>query len=165
MRKRRGGYWGEHDYWPHPLTGGKPRKPQTPPMPPRKSGWNEVDARFRELLGNTPEKPRATEIPPTVSRIDPHRFNGLQLVPTATAEDDYIITIHAMRAGRIMRQVRAFGKEGWLWSMTGPTLVQAGMASSGETETLAEARVEFRRVFDDWLRWATAQTGTVYWHD
>lgn len=99
-----------------------------------------------------------------MSIIDPNRFTGLQLVPTAIAQDDYAIAIDGMRAGRIIRQARAFGKETWFWTMTGPALAQAGMASSGEAETLEEARAAFRRVFNEWLRWATAHDGAVHWH-
>jgi hypothetical protein len=36
-------------------------------MPPRKSGWNEVDARFEELLGNAPEKPVSMKGPGPVT--------------------------------------------------------------------------------------------------
>lgn len=99
-----------------------------------------------------------------MSRIDPHRFTGLQLVPTAIAEDDYAIAIDGLRAGRIMRQRRAFGKETWFWTITGPYLVQAGLPSAGEAETLEEARRAFRQTFDNWMRWAMAQNGPVIWH-
>lgn len=99
-----------------------------------------------------------------MSRIDPRRFTGLQLVPTTIAPDDYAIAIGGLRAGRIMRQRRAFGKEAWFWTVTGPALVQAGIASSGEAETLEEARQAFRSTFDTWLRWAMTTSGPVMWH-
>lgn len=99
-----------------------------------------------------------------MSLIDPHRFTGLQLVPTAIAEDDFAISIEGLRAGRIMRQRRAFGKETWFWTITGPALVQADLPSSGEAETLEEARQAFRLTFDKWMRWAVVQGGPVMWH-
>lgn len=97
--------------------------------------------------------------------IDPHRLTGVPLVSKATAQDDYSIFIDGMTAGRIMRQARSFGKETWLWIITGPALVQAGMTSSGEAETLEQARVAFRERFNEWLTWATASSSPVYWHD
>lgn len=97
--------------------------------------------------------------------IDPHRFTGLPLMSKATAQDDYSIFIDGLQAGRIMRQARAFGNETWFWTITGPALVQAGMTSSGEAETLDAARQAFRERFDEWLTWATAASGRIYWND
>ena len=69
MGKRRGGYLGGSTViGPNsPLMGGKPRTPRAAPMPPRKSGWNEVDDRFQELLGNAPEKPASMRGPGPVT--------------------------------------------------------------------------------------------------
>jgi hypothetical protein len=51
--------------------------------------------------------------------VDPRRFTGLPLITKATAEDDYSVLIDGLRAGRIMRQPRAFGQTVWFWTVTG----------------------------------------------
>lgn len=68
-----------------------------------------------------------------------------------------------LRAGRIMRQPRSFGQTAWLWSVTGPALVQAGLNSSGESNTLDGARMAFRDAFDRWLDWALAADVAIHW--
>jgi hypothetical protein len=95
--------------------------------------------------------------------VDPRRFTGLPLVTKAIAEDDYIVLIDGIRAGRIMRQARSFGNTVWLWTVTGPALVQAGLTSSGEADTLDEAKLAFREAFDRWLDWALAADVAVHW--
>ena len=96
--------------------------------------------------------------------VEPIRFKGAQLVTKATAENDYTVSIDELRAGRIMLQPIANGAEIWLWTITGPALVQAGLSSSGKAETLAEARQAFRERFDQWLAWALAADVAVRWH-
>ena len=86
------------------------------------------------------------------------------LVPSVAAEDDLAISIDGMNARRIMRLAHALGKETWLWTVTGPALLQAGITSSGETETLEESRQAFGTTFDTWLQWALASSGPVMWH-
>ena len=41
--------------------------------------------------------------------------------------------------------------------MTGPAILHAGLASSGETENLEQTLLQFCEVFDKWLTWALAQ--------
>lgn len=94
--------------------------------------------------------------------VDPDRFTGLPLLTKRLAPGDYAVTVDGLRAGRIMRQPRAFGVEVWLWSVTGPALVQAGLSSSGEADSLHDARLAFREALDGWLAWRTAQGGKVY---
>lgn len=86
--------------------------------------------------------------------IDPHRLVGQALVPKATAVHDYRITVDGLAAGRIMLRPAAFGVAHWFWTITGPLMVQAQLPSSGEAETIEEARVAFRSAFDRWLAWA-----------
>lgn len=62
-----------------------------------------------------------------------------------------------------MRQPRSFGAVSWLWSITGPEIVQAGLASSGDADSLVEARQAFRVAFDQWLASAIAPAGAVHW--
>lgn len=45
--------------------------------------------------------------------IDPHRFVGQALLPKATAENDYSVTVDGLVAGRIMLRPTAFGTSRW----------------------------------------------------
>lgn len=83
--------------------------------------------------------------------VDPSRFTGQPLVSKATAPGDYTVTVAGKTAGRIMRQPRSFSRETWFWTVTGPVLVKAGLASNGEADSLHEARQAFRTTFDRWL--------------
>lgn len=95
--------------------------------------------------------------------IDPHRFVDKQLVAKAAAENDFVITVDGLAAGRIMLRPVSGGRSEWLWSITGPGMAQAGLASSGTAESLQEARQGFRKAFDRWLAWALQHDGRVWW--
>ena len=96
--------------------------------------------------------------------VEPSRFTGLPLITKATAENDHSVMCDGLRAGRIMLQPIANGQEIWLWTITGPAMVQAGLSSSGKADSLEEARQAFRAQFDRWLEWALAADAAVYWH-
>lgn len=96
--------------------------------------------------------------------LDPSRFRDLPLLTRATAQNDHSVKIDGLLAGRIMLRPAAFGVSRWFWTVTGPAMVQAGLPSSGEAETLEEARLQFRQAFDRWMAWAMAQNGPVTWH-
>lgn len=96
--------------------------------------------------------------------IEPSRLVGQPLVTQVRAENDYTVSIDGLTAGRIMLQPIANGATTWLWTITGPALVQAGLSSSGNAATLAEARQAFRVQFDLWLEWALAADAAVRWH-
>lgn len=95
--------------------------------------------------------------------IEPHRFVGQALVPKVIGRDDYSVGVDGLVAGRIMLRPAAFGTSRWFWSITGPALVQAELPSSGEADSLEDARVAFREMYDRWLTWAVAQEGKVHW--
>ena len=58
---------------------------------------------------------------------------------------------------------RAFGVSRWFWTVAGLAMVQAVLASSAETESLEEPRLQFREAFDRWLTWAFAHDRQVHW--
>ncbi len=96
--------------------------------------------------------------------IEPSRFTGLPLITKVAAENDYSVLCDGLRVGRIMLTPIANGAAVWLWTITGPALVQAGLSSSGKADSLEEARQIFRVQFDKWLAWALAADVAVYWH-
>ena len=96
-------------------------------------------------------------------QVDPTRFRDLALLTRATAQNDHSVMIDGLMAGRIMLRPASFGVSRWFWTVTGPAMVQAGLASSGETETLDEARLAFREAFDRWLTWALVHDRKVHW--
>lgn len=110
---------------------------------------------------------RAAEVPASwltcASPLNPHDSPAYPLISKARASGDYSVSIDGLRAGRIMRQPRSFGAVSWLWSITGPEIVQAGLASSGDADSLVEARQAFRVAFDQWLASAIAPAGAVHW--
>jgi hypothetical protein len=75
--------------------------------------------------------------------VAPSWFAGRPLVSCELAPDDYAVSIDGIMAGRILRQPRSLRAAVWLWSVTGPALIQAGIPSSGEVESLDAARQGF----------------------
>jgi hypothetical protein len=96
-------------------------------------------------------------------KVDPTRFRDLPRLTRATTQSDYSVMIDGLNAGRIMLRPKAFGHSLWFWTITGPAMVQARLSSSGEAETLEDARLGFREAFDKWLDWALAQDQPVHW--
>ena len=96
--------------------------------------------------------------------LDPRRFAGKPMTLRTMAPGDHAVEIDGETAGRIMRVARSSGRSAWLWSVTGPSMVTITSASSGEVETLAEAKREFRRAFDAWLADALSTGGETIWH-
>lgn len=68
--------------------------------------------------------------------------------------------IDGLRAGSSRSYL---GRQTWLWSVTDLALVQAGPASSGNTETLDDARQASREAFGAWQAWALAHAGSIHW--
>lgn len=95
--------------------------------------------------------------------LNPQRFVGQHLVAKTTAENDYSVIIDGLVAGRFMLWPAALGASLWFWTITTPAIAQVELASSGEAETLEEARLQFRETLDKWLAWAMAYDGPVYW--
>ena len=95
--------------------------------------------------------------------VKPTRFRELPLLTRATAQNDYSMMVDGLVAGRIMLRPGAFGVSRWFWTVTGLAMVQAVLASSAETESLEEPRLQFREAFDRWLTWAFAHDRQVHW--
>jgi hypothetical protein len=76
------------------------------------------------------------------------------------------VTLGGLRIGRVSHAALGEGKSTWLWSLTGPhcDCQPEDVALCGEAMTLAEAKLQLRRAFDCWLRWALEQDGPVHWH-
>lgn len=140
--------------------GGKPRKPKPAPIPPAKSGWGSVDTLFRELGGVVAPEEKTDSMQRYVTS---QRFRDKALIPKATAPDDFTISIDGLTAGRIMRVPRSNQREVWFWTVTGPSMAQAGLPSSGEQETLEGAKAAFRAAFDRWLEWALNSRRPPIW--
>ncbi len=96
--------------------------------------------------------------------IEPSRFRGLPLITKATAENDFSVMCDGLGVGRILLTPIANGAAVWFWTITGPALVQAGLSSSGQADSLEAARQAFRTRFDEWLAWALAADVAVRWH-
>jgi len=95
--------------------------------------------------------------------VDPHRFTGSSLTTRALAVNDFAVEIDGLNVGRIMRLPQVADRMAWVWSINGPVLAHAGLNSSGETPSLAEARQSLREVWDRWLTWALASDLPVHW--
>ncbi|WP_373504720.1 hypothetical protein [Aestuariivirga sp.] len=96
--------------------------------------------------------------------IDPRRFVGKPMLLKTVADGDSSVMIDGKRAGRILHQVRSGQRQIWFWTMTGPFVVSAGLESSGEVESLEEAKAAIRTAFDVWLKWALEEEKPVVWH-
>jgi len=95
--------------------------------------------------------------------VDPRRFTAVPLITQPLARNDYSVQMDGLNAGRIMLQPRPSGQQVWLWTITGPILVHAGLNSSGEADTLEEACKAFQETFNRWLNWALACDVPVHW--
>lgn len=91
--------------------------------------------------------------------VDPRELVGQQLTPTAIAENDYRV----LPAGRVFLREVANGASHWFWTLSGPSLVQPALSSSGQADTLEEARLALRTQFDKWLAWSLGADVAVYW--
>ena len=98
--------------------------------------------------------------------VNPHRFMGREMALAPLARGQSVVMLAGFRIGRISHAALPEGKSSWLWSLTGPHCSAAcgGLRLCGEARTLGEAKLQLRRSFDEWLRWALQQDGTVHWH-
>jgi hypothetical protein len=97
-------------------------------------------------------------------RISPSRFVGEPMSLRGLADADYAVEIDGMTAGRLLRTGRAARRIAWLWTITGPYIGYAGVATSGDVEELVSAKTALRASFDGWLAWAMRQPRAVAWH-
>ena len=95
--------------------------------------------------------------------VQPTHFRDLPLLTRDTAQYDYSMMIDGLVAGRIMLRPGAFGVSRCFWTVAELAMVQAVLASSAETESLEEPRLQFREAFDRWLTWAFAHDRQVHW--
>lgn len=95
--------------------------------------------------------------------VDPRQFIGQQMTLSPIDDGDYSVMIAGLRAGRIMRTVRMGRRTVWFWTLTGPYLNSAGSTSSGEADSLLEAKAAFRQAFDRWLKWAVGKEKLAVW--
>ncbi len=96
--------------------------------------------------------------------VDPKRFAGKPLTLRTVADADASVMIDGLRAGRIMEQVRAGQGRVFFWTLTAPYMNEVQAASSGEAESLEDAKAAIRKAFDAWLTWALSQEKPAVWH-
>jgi hypothetical protein len=96
--------------------------------------------------------------------VDPRRFLTKPLVLKAVADGEASVMIDGLRAGRILQQVHSDQRIIFVWSLTGPYRIAAGLTSAGEADTLEEAKAAVRKAFDAWLTWALAKDMPMAWH-
>ena len=76
---------------------------------------------------------------------------------------EYVFTAQARRTlARIVDGV-ADSAHARAWTLTGPYLNSAGSTSSGEADSLLEAKAAFRQAFDRWLKWAVGKEKLAVW--
>lgn len=98
-------------------------------------------------------------------QLDPRTFIDQPLRLRKIGDGDYRVTIRGHTAGRILKTSRGGNQQVWLWTLTGPYCVAAGLGSSGESDRLDTAKQALRASFDAWLAWAIRQNGDVVWHE
>ena len=98
--------------------------------------------------------------------VNPRRFMGQEMVLAPLSRGQSAVLLAGFRIGRVSHVAGTAGKSSWLWSMTGPhcSAALSALPMCGETNSLANAKLELRHSFDQWLRWAVEQDGPVYWH-
>ena len=103
---------------------------------------------------------------PPKDHVDPRRFTGKMFTRRKTflnSQDDYVIRIDGLSAGRIMKKTLPGQKAVWFWTLTGPYF-PGPKSHDGEEETFEAARDAFKKVFWEWHAWALKQSGKVTWY-
>jgi hypothetical protein len=77
--------------------------------------------------------------------------------------EDFTIVASDIVIGRIMRVVKSFNAQAWLWTITGPYFPPNLRPTSGEAETLDQAKADFNTKLQTWFTWAEQQRGTGVW--
>ena len=94
--------------------------------------------------------------------VDPKRFIDQPMVLKSSAAGEVSVMMNGLRAGRILLQRMPGLRMAYVWSLTSP--VMAGITSSGEQETLEQAKAEIRLAFHAWLKWALEQEKSIVWN-
>lgn len=95
--------------------------------------------------------------------LDPTTLEGQPLLLKTARNNDYTVRVLDHLAGRIMARPISGGRKIWFWTVTGPYLPLHLQPSSGEADTLEEAKAAFRAKFESWLAWATELGHPVAW--
>ena len=99
--------------------------------------------------------------------VNPRRFVGQDVSLCPLSRGQSAVVLGGLRVGRVSHVPAGAGsKMSWLWSLTGPYCgsMPAAQVMCGEAATLADAKLQLRRAFDNWLGWALEQEGPVHWH-
>ena len=96
--------------------------------------------------------------------VDPRRFIKKPVVLRSQLPGEAAVMIDGLKAGRILQQVRADMRLIYVWTLTGPYAIAAGLHSSGQARSLEEAKAAIRSAFDIWLNWALGQEKPVVWY-
>jgi hypothetical protein len=102
----------------------------------------------------------------TKDEVDPSRFAGKNFTRRKAfpdSQNDYSILIDGLKAGRIMKMIRANQREVWFRTLTGPYF-PGPKSHDGEEDTFEAARDEFKKVFWRWHAWALQQPGKATWY-
>ena len=100
-------------------------------------------------------------------QVDPARFVGKNFSQEPSVDsknDDFIMVINGLIAGRVMKTTAPGTSTKWLWTLTGPYLPPELLPSNGHTNSREEAEEDFERKFWEWHRWAGMQKGGVAWY-
>lgn len=98
--------------------------------------------------------------------VNPQRFQAQDISLSPLARGQSAVVLGGLRIGRVSHAVSGEGKTTWLWSLTGPSCssMPDEIRMCGESNTLADAKLQLRHAFDTWLTWALSQDGPVQWH-
>jgi hypothetical protein len=97
--------------------------------------------------------------------IDPASLKDVPLMLKQLADDDFSVRVAGRLAGRIMAKPVAGQREVWFWTITGPCIPMDLQPSSGDAETIEEAKEAFRAKFDRWREWAETLGHDVVWNE
>ena len=92
--------------------------------------------------------------------IDPQTLVGLPLILKRVTLEDYSVRVADRVVGRIMLKPMAGGVSTWWWTITWPYMGDA--PSSGDAETLEQAKTDIKVRFTAWLESAVRQ-GEAHW--
>jgi hypothetical protein len=100
-----------------------------------------------------------------VAYVDPASLKDVPLMLKQLADGDFSVRVAGRLAGRIMAKPLAGQHEVWFWTITGPYIPLDLQPSSGDAETIEEAKEAFRAKFDRWQEWAETLGHDVVWNE
>ena len=96
-------------------------------------------------------------------RVDPATLLEQPLMLRRIGDDDFAIAVAGLALGRIMKRPLSHGRAVWTWTLTGPYVPQSLHPTSGDVDSLDEAKDAIKATFNRWLHWAKGE-GEVVWH-